>query len=87
MRVSEIMTDYRNIQQYISGIRANPSAEEYNEDGFVLLRRCVGEAHNLLQQPFSGPPSSSVAGDVEATRVQLQRSVKGILLFCSFLSL
>jgi hypothetical protein len=71
MRVQEIMTDFRTIQSYIAAIRANPSAEEYNEDGFVVLRRCVAEAQALLAQPFN--VQNGTGGDEEANRVQLRR--------------
>lgn len=52
MRVAEIMSDFRNVQHYIASIRASPSAEEYNEEGYLILRRCVAEAQALLAQPF-----------------------------------
>ncbi|KAF7188419.1 hypothetical protein HII31_10081 [Pseudocercospora fuligena] len=48
MRVAEIMQDFKNIQMRISSIRANPSAEEYNEDGFVVLRQCVSAAQQII---------------------------------------
>lgn len=59
MRVAEIISDFRNIQQYLTSIRLRPSAEEYNEEGFVLLRRCVAEAQALLQVPFSSLSGSA----------------------------
>lgn len=71
MRVSEIMTDFRNIQDYIASIRASPSAEEYNEDGYVLLRRCVAEAQVLLSLPFTAPTYNR--GDEEQIKSQLRR--------------
>nr|POE56297.1 hypothetical protein CFP56_50841 [Quercus suber] len=52
MRIAEIMADYHNIQNYIASVRTNPSAEEYNEDGYAVLRRCVSESQRLLAQPF-----------------------------------
>ena len=70
MRVQEIMADFRQIQNYIAAIRANPSAEEYNEEGFAVLRRCVAEAQALLAQPFQ---QNGMNGDDEAARVQLRR--------------
>lgn len=71
MRVAEIMADFRNIQNYISSIRANPSAEEYNEEGYLVLRRCVAEAQALLSQPFQTQPGGR--GDDEQDKIQLQR--------------
>lgn len=71
MRVAEIMNDFRNIMSYISGIRANPSAEEYNEEGYVLLRRCVADAQALLAQPFQA--QGEMVGDNEQQKVELRR--------------
>ncbi|KXL43466.1 MAG: hypothetical protein FE78DRAFT_152262 [Acidomyces sp. 'richmondensis'] len=73
MRVAEIMADFRNIQNYISSIRANPSAEEYNEEGYLVLRRCVAEAQALLSQPFQTQPGGR--GDDEQDKIQLQRII------------
>lgn len=71
MRVTEIMQDFRNIQSYIAGIRTNPSTDEYNEDGFVLLRRCVAEAQSLLVQPFNS--LNGGRGNDEADKANLRR--------------
>ncbi|KAK4909234.1 hypothetical protein LTR49_021986 [Elasticomyces elasticus] len=71
MRVSELMNDYKNIQNYIAAIRASPSAEEYNEEGYVVLRRCVAEAQALLSQPFE--TFSTKRGDEEHDKMHLRR--------------
>lgn len=71
MRVAEIMADFRNLQTYIAAIRANPSADEYNEDGYVVLRQCVAAALALLQQPFN--TSNGSRGDPEHDKAQLRR--------------
>lgn len=76
MRVAEIMQDFRNIQHYIASIRLRPSAEEYNEEGYVLLRRCVTEAQALLAQPFQG--NGNGKGGEEEKRGQLRRYVMSI---------
>ena len=41
------MTDYANILHFIESIRASPSNEEYNEDGFQVLRACDAHAQLL----------------------------------------
>ncbi len=71
MRVAEIINDYRNIQNYIASIRANPSAEEYDEEGYVLLRRSVAQAQTLLAQPFNAQHATK--GDDEQIKSQLRR--------------
>jgi hypothetical protein len=71
MRVTEIMNDFRNIQVRIAAINAQPSREEFNEDGFVLLRQSQAEAKALLDQPFE--QSSRGRGTEEHHKVQLKR--------------
>lgn len=56
------MTDFRNLQHYLSQLRTAPSAEEYYLEGFSLLRQCVEEAQAILQTPFAAS-SSGPAGD------------------------
>lgn len=73
MRIAEIMNDFRNIQHYIASIRLRPSNEEHNEDGYVLLRRCIAEAQALLAQPFPDSVSSNANGDEEEKRGELRR--------------
>lgn len=73
MRISEIMTDYRNLQRYIASIRVAPSAEEYNEEGFLLLRHCEAEARALLNEQFQ--TSGSTKGDDEQQKLHLRRYV------------
>ncbi|KAK5161432.1 hypothetical protein LTS14_001228 [Recurvomyces mirabilis] len=70
MRIAEIIGDYRNIQTYIAAIRASPSAEEYNEEGYLVLRRCVAAAQALLAQPFQ--TTSSSRGDDEQDKIHLR---------------
>ncbi|KAK3679002.1 hypothetical protein LTR78_001455 [Recurvomyces mirabilis] len=73
MRIAEIIGDYRNIQTYIAAIRASPSAEEYNEEGYLVLRRCVAAAQALLAQPFQ--TTSSSRGDDEQDKIHLRRII------------
>ncbi|KAI6868268.1 hypothetical protein KC338_g1889 [Hortaea werneckii] len=73
LRVAEILNDYRNILDYLSAIRANPSAEEYNEDGYVVLRKCVTQAQALLSQPFRTQGGSR--GDEEIIKAHLRRII------------
>lgn len=72
LRVGEIITDYRNIQQRISQIRTSPSAEEYNEVGFALLRQCENDARALLSHPFAGVQDNPDR-DEEQVKLQLRR--------------
>lgn len=73
MRIGEIMNDFRNIQHRIAAIRALPTKEEFNEDGFVLLRQSQSEAKALLSQPFEQTPRGK--STEEQHKVQLKRYV------------
>jgi hypothetical protein len=46
------MNDYRETMNSIAAIRTNPTAQEYNEEGFVILRQCCALAQALLSKPF-----------------------------------
>ncbi|KAI5208191.1 hypothetical protein E4T39_01596 [Aureobasidium subglaciale] len=72
MRIAEILSDFRHLQHFIANIRANPSAEEYYEEGYCVLRQCAREAQALLNQPFDcqGPEPD---GNDEEEKAQLQR--------------
>lgn len=71
MRITELMADFRNILHRIAAIRAQPSREEYNEEGFVLLRQSQAEAKAILSQPFE--QASRGRGTEEHHKVQLKR--------------
>jgi hypothetical protein len=71
LRIGEIINDFREIQHRIAAIQAQPSREEFNEDGFVLLRQVQAEAKALLSMPFQ--PSARGRGTEEHHKVQLKR--------------
>ena len=71
MRIAEIMTDFRNLQHYLSQLHATPTAEEYYLEGYSLIRSCVSEAQAILQTPFSASIGAT-SGDPERERQQLR---------------
>ena len=71
MRIAEIINDFRNFMTYISGVRANPGESEYNEEGYVMIRRCIAEAQALLAQPFDA--QNGMTGETERDKVILSR--------------
>ncbi|KAF2654705.1 hypothetical protein K491DRAFT_705091 [Lophiostoma macrostomum CBS 122681] len=71
IRVAEIMTDFRNLQYYLSQLRASPTAEEYYLEGYSLLRQCSAEAQAILDAPFSAS-SAAPQGDSEREKQQLR---------------
>lgn len=71
MRVAEIISDFRTLQHYLASIRANPSSEEYYEEGYIVLRQCAAEAQALLLQPFTSQ-ALSPRGNEEHEKAQLK---------------
>ena len=65
------MNDFRNLQYYLSQLRATPTAEEYYLEGYSLLRQCTAEAQSILAAPFSAS-SSSPGDDPEREKQQLR---------------
>jgi hypothetical protein len=71
MRITEIMSDFRNLQYYISQVQANPAPEDYYLEGYTLLRTVIAEAQAVLASPYSyatGHPQ----GDPETEKAQLR---------------
>ncbi|PSN72408.1 hypothetical protein BS50DRAFT_250965 [Corynespora cassiicola Philippines] len=71
IRIAEIMTDFRNLQYYLSQLRASPTAEEYYLEGYSLLRQCQTEAQAILETPFAAS-SGAPGGDPEREKQQLR---------------
>jgi hypothetical protein len=71
IRIAEIMSDFRNLQYYLSQLRATPTAEEYYLEGYSLLRQCSSEAQAILDAPFAAA-TTSPGGDAEREKTQLR---------------
>ena len=69
--MAEIMSDFRNLQHYLTQLRPAPTAEEYYLEGYSLLRQCMTDAQSVLQTPFSAGVGAS-SGDLEQEKRQLQ---------------
>jgi hypothetical protein len=65
------MSDFRNLQYYLSQLRATPTAEEYYLEGYSLLRQCQSEAQTILATPFAAS-STAPGGDPEREKQQLR---------------
>ena len=70
MRVAEVIGDFRNLITYMSGITAEPSAEEYNEPGYVVLRQAKTDAQALLSQPFQTLNASLTMSDDQKSELR-----------------
>ncbi|KAI9813228.1 MAG: hypothetical protein M1827_004170 [Pycnora praestabilis] len=73
LRVAEIMSDFRTLQYYIAQYKANPSAEDYHEEGYAILRQCEAEAQSVLSADFNAGTSQSAPSNGEQEKTQLRR--------------
>lgn len=73
MRVAEIMNDFRNLQHYIAQIKAEPSPEEYYEEGYAILRQCLADAQAVLTAHYNSGALQVPTNNGECERRQLQR--------------
>ncbi|KAF2273125.1 uncharacterized protein EI97DRAFT_190397 [Westerdykella ornata] len=71
IRITEIVTDFRHLQYFLSQLRPTPTAEEYYLEGYSLLRQCTSEAHSILTTPFS-VSAPAPGDDVERQKQQLR---------------
>ena len=71
IRIAEIMSDFRNLQYYLSQLRPSPTAEEYYLEGYSILRQCITEAQTILATPFTAT-SAAASGDPEHDKQQLR---------------
>ncbi|KAF4550449.1 Hypothetical protein D9617_17g047170 [Elsinoe fawcettii] len=74
MRVAEIMQDFRTIQNYIAGVRPHIPRQDANLEGYLLIRQCLSEAAQLVNQPYSATVSNP-RGDVEREKAQLRQII------------
>ncbi|KAL8674643.1 MAG: hypothetical protein Q9168_000951 [Polycauliona sp. 1 TL-2023] len=76
LRITEIMAEFLSIQRRIAEYSPNPSADEYFEEGYEVLRQCRAEAQAVLVVPY--PLELAAASDTpgDSEKRQLQRQVK-----------
>lgn len=74
MRVAELMNDYRTLLLHISQQEVTVLPEDYNEEGFAVLRECHAAAQILLSANYHPCPVSG-HGNAETEKAELQRWV------------
>ncbi|KAI9929044.1 hypothetical protein ASPWEDRAFT_169120 [Aspergillus wentii DTO 134E9] len=75
LRVAELINDYRTLLIHIPQQNVDASPDEYNEEGFVVMRKCLAESQALLSSnyhPTAVPPQFSNA---EAEKAELKRVI------------
>jgi hypothetical protein len=77
------MTDFRNLQYYLSQLHVTPTAEEYHLEGYSLLRQCSTEAQTILKTPFAAS-GRAPKGDPDRCKQQLRAYGLPILLYVDF---
>ncbi|KAL2831076.1 hypothetical protein BDW59DRAFT_158023 [Aspergillus cavernicola] len=75
LRVAEIMNDYRTLLLHISQLNVSAPAEDHAEEGYRVLRECLGAAHALMASSYSPSPPPANASSEEAEQIQLRRVI------------
>lgn len=71
-RVTELVTEYRNLVNYISAFDINPPNQaDYYTEGYSIVRRCYAEARRLAELRADTSPASSSGGEDERRRREL----------------
>ena len=73
MRVAEVMNDFRTLQHLITQLEANPSADDYYEEGYQILRQCHTEAQAVLNSQYDTGALQASGSVGEQEKRQLQR--------------
>lgn len=73
MRIAEVMNDYQMIQHRISQYQVIAPQQDYNEEGYVILRQCRAEAQAVLAAPYDYQLLEIPRGPGETEKRQLQR--------------
>lgn len=67
------MNDYQMIQHRISQYQVIAPQQDYNEEGYVILRQCRAEAQAVLAAPYDYQLLEIPRGPGETEKRQLQR--------------
>ncbi|PLN85862.1 hypothetical protein BDW42DRAFT_133785 [Aspergillus taichungensis] len=75
LRLAEILNDYRTLLLHISQQNVQVPAEDYWEEGYAIIRDCLGGAQALLNSNYSPaiPPACSSSDETE--KLELQRVI------------
>ncbi|KAJ5239753.1 hypothetical protein N7468_004372 [Penicillium chermesinum] len=74
LRVAELMNDYRTLMMHISQQNVASRPEEYNEEGFVVVRECQAAAQRLMAANYQPAPVVGSSG-AETEKAELQRVI------------
>ncbi|MCJ1265731.1 hypothetical protein MMC22_005611 [Lobaria immixta] len=73
MRVAEVMNDFQRLQQYLMQPQPSPSADDYYEEGYEILRQCRAGASALLAAQYDPDLQQGPNESDEVVKRQLQR--------------
>ncbi|KAA8646238.1 hypothetical protein EYZ11_000609 [Aspergillus tanneri] len=75
LRLAEIMNDYRTLLLHIPQQNVQVPAEDYYEEGYVVLRESLAAAQNLLSSNYCPSMPSMQAANAETEKAELQRVI------------
>ncbi|OJK05165.1 hypothetical protein ASPACDRAFT_110438 [Aspergillus aculeatus ATCC 16872] len=75
LRVAEIINDYRTLLMHISQQNVQAPADEFNEEGYKVIRDGLAAAQALMSSNYNPCATPAHAGNVEVEKAELRRVI------------
>lgn len=73
LRVAELINDYRTLLMHISQQNVQVPADEFNEEGYKVIRDGLAAAQALMSSNYNPCATPAHAGNVEVEKAELRR--------------
>lgn len=73
LRLAEIINDYRTLLLHIPQQNVPVPADDYHEEGFVVIRESLAAAQNLMSSNYSPSMPASHGSTAETEKAELRR--------------
>lgn len=73
LRLAEIINDYRTLLLHIPQQNVHVPADDYYEEGFVVIRESLAAAQNLMSSNYSPSMPANHGSTAETEKAELRR--------------
>jgi hypothetical protein len=81
VRVAEVLSDFRDLQYYITAAPTNPlHDEDYYTEGWAALRQCALDGQHILNCAADVTVPHARGGEEEQVKAELKQCVNLILI-------
>ena len=75
--MAEIINDYRTLLLHIPQQNVQVPADDYYEEGFVVIRESLAAAQNLMSSNYSPSMPANHGSTAETEKAELRRYARG----------